>query len=724
MENVNFNWINFYMEFADKLLPYATDRKPLIEKIKNIYDSINMRLPKLDEDNNIIDIDPFTVYGLFNKGITNANRIAIIQGFAKEFSITAAIPESFDGIPVLNNMAATFYYFGEDRETDDIENLWRVFVAALKYASTHDESDKATFIKYYDVALLQKGIKWNLTMALYWIRPYEYINLDARNRWFIYDMKKLPEEFIESIEDRDIVPSGAEYLRLCNECHTILQKNGYTYTNFPELSAEAWIVSEKVNEENRTQEKLRINAGEAIGDKDVHTIHYWIYTPGYGAVKWDDFYEEGIMGIARQSIGNLGAYTSRTEMQQAMQQYYAENPDPTVKATTFKSASLETWQFVHELKPGDIIFAKRGKKTIIGRGVVSSDYIYDTTRSDEYKNIRKVTWTHKGEWEHPGQAITKVLTDVTSYTEYVAEINALFENDVEEDIEEAAIEYPAYTADNFLEEVYMSESKYKKLVNLLKVKKNVIMQGAPGVGKTFAAKRLAYSMMGVKDTSRVMMVQFHQSYSYEDFIMGFRPASTGFELKKGPFYTFCKKAELDLENDYFFIIDEINRGNLSKIFGELFMLIENDKRGVSLQLLYSDEKFSVPANVYIIGMMNTADRSLAMLDYALRRRFAFFEFVPAFDTEGFCQYRQSKGNKKFDNIITAIEKLNVAIEEDETLGRGFRIGHSYFCTDKEIDDMWLDAVITYEIVPLLNEYWFDEPSKVRDWERILREAIQ
>ena len=250
------------------------------------------------------------------------------------------------------------------------------------------------------------------------------------------------------------------------------------------------------------------------------------------------------------------------------------------------------------------------------------------------------------------------------------------------------------------------------------------MQGAPGVGKTFAAKRLAYSMMGVKDSSRVMMVQFHQSYSYEDFIMGFRPASTGFELKKGPFYNFCKKAEMDIENDYFFIIDEINRGNLSKIFGELFMLIENDKRGVSLQLLYSDEKFSVPANVYIIGMMNTADRSLAMLDYALRRRFAFFEFSPAFDTEGFRQYRQEKNNKKFDNLIAAIEKLNVAIENDETLGRGFRIGHSYFCTENSIDDMWLNAVITYEIIPLLNEYWFDEPSKVRDWEYSLREAIR
>ena len=376
------------------------------------------------------------------------------------------------------------------------------------------------------------------------------------------------------------------------------------------------------------------------------------------------------------------------------------------------------------MKPGDIVFVKKGMHRVVGRGVVTSDYMFDASRSDEYKNIRQINWTNKGEWNHPGQAVMKTLTDITSYTDYVEKLKALFEDEAVEEIEEVEVQYPVYTAEDFLDEVYMSESDYHLLVNLLKNKKNVIMQGAPGVGKTFAAKRLAYSMMGVKDSSRVMMVQFHQSYSYEDFIMGFRPASTGFELKKGPFYSFCKTAETDIENDYFFIIDEINRGNLSKIFGELFMLIENDKRGVSLQLLYSDEKFSVPANVYIIGMMNTADRSLAMLDYALRRRFAFFEFSPAFETDGFRAYRQGKNNKKFDNLIAAIEKLNIAIESDDALGRGFRIGHSYFCTESKIDDMWLNAVITYEIIPLLNEYWFDEPSKVRDWEYALREAIR
>ena len=297
--------------------------------------------------------------------------------------------------------------------------------------------------------------------------------------------------------------------------------------------------------------------------------------------------------------------------------------------------------------------------------------MYDEKRSDGYRHIRRVDWTHNGEWSHPGQAVMKTLTDITAYTEYVEKLKAIFEDQSEEDVEEEERSYPLYTPGDFLEEVFMPEEDYDRLVDILQSKKNVILQGAPGVGKTFAAKRLAYSIMGVKDIDRVMMVQFHQSYSYEDFIMGFRPSATGFELKKGTFYNFCKKAEIDTGNDYFFIIDEINRGNLSKIFGELFMLIENDKRGISLQLLYSDEKFAVPENVYIIGMMNTADRSLAMLDYALRRRFAFFEIRPGFETEGFRKYRMGINNEKFNRLISCVENLNNVISADESLGDGF-----------------------------------------------------
>ena len=254
-------------------------------------------------------------------------------------------------------------------------------------------------------------------------------------------------------------------------------------------------------------------------------------------------------------------------------------------------------------------------------------------------------------------------------------------------------------------------------------KKNLIVEGAPGVGKTFLAKRLAYSIMGEKDINRVMMVQFHQSYSYEDFVMGYRPSKEGFDLRQGSFYQFCKKAEEDSENDYFFIIDEINRGNLSKIFGELFMLIENDKRGDKnkIQLLYSNELFFIPKNVHIIGLMNTSDRSLAMIDYALRRRFAFFDLKPGFSSDGFINYQYELNDERFDKLVLALKELNEEIKNDESLGEGFRIGHSYLSNLKDCEN--LDFIVEYELIPLLKEYWFDEPDKVKIWSDKLRSVI-
>ena len=281
-----------------------------------------------------------------------------------------------------------------------------------------------------------------------------------------------------------------------------------------------------------------------------------------------------------------------------------------------------------------------------------------------------------------------------------------------------------YKKENFLNEVFMTDEQYNQLTALLRRKKNVILSGAPGVGKTFIAERLAYSILGAKDKRKIEMIQFHQSYSYEDFIMGYRPKESGFELKEGIFYTFCRRAERDRQHDYFFLIDEINRGNLSKIFGELFMLLESDKRGKELKMIYCDESFSIPDNVYIIGMMNTADRSLALLDYALRRRFAFFEVEPGFETKGFKEYQSSAANKRLDQLISCVKNLNNAVASDDSLGEGFRIGHSYFLTEEGVSDEWLDSVVEFELIPLLKEYWFDEPDKVKDWSEKLRSAVK
>lgn len=270
-----------------------------------------------------------------------------------------------------------------------------------------------------------------------------------------------------------------------------------------------------------------------------------------------------------------------------------------------------------------------------------------------------------------------------------------------------------YTKKDFLDEVFISEAKYDEMYAVLMRKQNIILQGAPGVGKTFAAKRLAYSIMGAKNDDHIQFVQFHQNYSYEDFVEGYRPAASGFVRTDGIFKRFCIDAADAPDEKFFFIIDEINRGNLSKIFGELLMLIEKDYRGQAATLPYSGRSFTVPKNLYIIGMMNTADRSLAMIDYALRRRFSFVDMEPGFDTDGFKEYMSSKGSSTMKALVEEVKQLNVDIKEK--LGKGFCIGHSYFVFDEPCSDELLKKIVNYDILPMLAEYWFDDEEQYEMW---------
>lgn len=282
-----------------------------------------------------------------------------------------------------------------------------------------------------------------------------------------------------------------------------------------------------------------------------------------------------------------------------------------------------------------------------------------------------------------------------------------------------------YTKEDFMNEAYIPEEKYDQMVSRLARKKNIIMQGAPGVGKSFLAKRLAYSLIGRKDEDKVAMVQFHQSYAYEDFVMGFRPNEKGgFDLEKGIFYSFCRKAKDHPDSPYFFVIDEINRGNLSKIFGELMLLIEVDKRSkkYAMPTTYSKELFYIPENLFIIGLMNTADRSLALMDYALRRRFSFIEIEPAFG-KAFNKYTSKFKGTKLDNVINVVMQINEDITNDEALGRGFRIGHSYFSNLTDASDEELMDIVECELAPLIEEYWVENPKKIVAYIKQLREAI-
>lgn len=695
-----FQWTNFYMELASKLLEYRNKRQDLLDILKDIYKTLDMDYPFMEKgEEDYDDICPFTVFASFNKGIKDESRIALLEEFAKHFSVKAEVPKNFDGIPVVMPLNAWFFAYKKNRQDDDIDNLWDFFAKSLTYADNNSAKAREDFIEGYNMVIKQQGVKWNITIGLYWIRPYTFMSLDSVSRDFVQHIDNAPQDFANTIAGlKDNVPDGETYLSICQMAKAAFYNEDFPYESFPDLSYGAWLHSKE----------------DKVDKVDPKGKNYWIYSPGENASKWEEFYKDGIMGIGWDDLPDLKRFKSIEKLKEKMKELYKSEKKP-----TYNNSCI--WQFANEVKVGDIIFARNGLSKIVGRGVVTSDYIYDDKRED-YKHIRKVNWTDKGEWKLERKTARYPLY-IANRSDYLKMLQDLFPNEGSETPPTKSI-YEPYTKEDFLNEVYMDEDAYTTLANLLDKKLNIILQGAPGVGKTFVAKRLAYSLMGEKDDSRVAMVQFHQSYSYEDFIQGYRPSKDGFELVDGVFYKFCKQAEEDLNRLYFFIIDEINRGNLSKILGELMMLIENDKRGERIKMLYSDEYFSVPKNVHIIGMMNTADRSLALMDYALRRRFAFFDFPPAFESQGFKNYLEEKNSPKLNKLITGVLSLNNAIKDDESLGEGFRIGHSYFCSDDDITDNWLKSVVEYEIIPLIKEYWFDEPSKVLNWSSILRDAIK
>ncbi|MBN6204767.1 AAA family ATPase [Staphylococcus saprophyticus] len=711
---IDITWVDFYKEFAEKLLEYHENRKGLIEKIKKVYIMTEIKLPTLERNNDLTDIDPFTVFGLFNKSsLSLSNKIKILKAIAELFEIKADLPNSFESIPTVNNMGATFYYFKGDRNADDIDELWRLFKSALEFAKYPTTASQEKFIEYFDKVMSKKGIhNSKLTSGLYWIAPEKFINLDSRSRWYIYESGEITGEIINKLPIINGKLSGEVYIEIIVNIQNYLSSRETMIDNFIKLSYEAWRYSEEINLQKKNKD-IEIETTDA--DKDVESMNYWMFSPGSQAVNWDAFYEKGIMSIGWEELEDFSMYMSRGDMKEKIQEINGNT-------NSYINITNAIWQFTNEMKIGDIVYVKKGQKQIIGWGIVTSEHEYHPRQ--EFKNIRTIEWKDKGEWITSIKPAPKTLTNITPYNDFVENLKILFEEDKVDIEDETEASLPTYDRKHFLNDVFMEEEDYLKLVNLLRRKKNVILQGAPGVGKTFVAKRLAYSMMGLKDKKRVQMVQFHQNYSYEDFVMGFRPTESGFELRKGTFYNFCKRAENDIENDYFFIIDEINRGNLSKILGELFMLIENDKRGTELQLLYADEKFSVPPNIYILGMMNTADRSLAMLDYALRRRFAFYNMTTGFMTTGFSSYQEKLASAKFDSLIQCILNLNSEIKRDESLGEGFIIGHSYFCNLSNVTDYELENIVEYEIIPLINEYWFDEPDKVDSWSGKLRGAIQ
>ena len=399
----------------------------------------------------------------------------------------------------------------------------------------------------------------------------------------------------------------------------------------------------------------------------------WMYAPGQKAMYWDAFYQEGVMALGWDDLGDFNDFRTLQDFRLALDQTMNSGRDQGQNARM-------CFDFTYTMRPGDIVYVKRGLRVIVGRGIVEGDYAYDAERKT-YAHFRKVRWTDRGEWPWPEQLPLKTLTEWTNYPDELKAIEALFTpspagSDPSPLPVIPSAQREAFTIDNACAGLFMERETVAQLLRTWHAKKNLIIQGAPGVGKSFLARRFAYALMGYKDPTRLRTVQFHQSYGYEDFVQGYRPTGTGFALRDGVFLTFCKRALNDPNERYVFIIDEINRGNLSKILGELMLLIEADKRhsdwGVKLAYAErAEERFYVPENVFILGLMNTADRSLAVVDYALRRRFSFATVTPAFSSPAFRSHLKAMGVEGAvrDKLIERMLALNEAIATDTTRSR-------------------------------------------------------
>lgn len=897
LDNHIFTWIPFYEEFATKLIAYKNNREELLEIIKGCFDDLPFEYPFREQGReDYDDIDPFTVFGSFNKGMRDETRIAIIRKYKEAFSVVADVPRDFKGVPVLMNMSAWFFACKANREENDIENLWHLFETALVYANG-DTSKEQEFIDVYNQVITQRQVKWNITIGLYWVRPKSFLSLDSVSRTYLPEFN--PPVGL-SISTREL-PDGRRYLhdiksleRSFNHEHTMakrfyeLSQKAFEFASnkeecdsvtttkildiiedyklnfstidkqerykweaikqykdnwdinapdFTEMLEKAFAktfnllaagqyyplrmlkeISAEHPEEIRGLFKMLYDESLPLSSRfddfragfdifvkernlnhyqDLHAISVYLafeYPEKYYIYKysvWTDFLKnisepipstKGKHETFKIESSNkicdaiLDIVTKDSDLCSMSESRLDSNcyPDSTYRMLAFDimfygshhkaNESDNWWPTLEEYNPN--LSTEDWKKYILEielpdhpspmqmlkammelGGEVSCKKIADIYGGTPYRYVGGATNLGRrikkyfnlppcmdGEQERyfpfpflgkngaEGEYIYKLRPELF---EALCEIDlsnvSPYYNAENDEMESSEKTIEVYTKSDFLNDVYISEEKYDTCVSRLKCKKNLILQGAPGVGKTFTARRLAWSIMGIKDDGRVKFVQFHQSYSYEDFIMGYKPAGNGFSLEKGVFYDFCIKAKEDADNDYFFIIDEINRGNMSKIFGELLLLLENDYRGMEITLAYDKKPFSVPENLYIIGMMNTADRSLAMIDYALRRRFSFIEMTPGFDSDGFETYQSTIRNPVLGKLIGRIKALNADIENDASLGKGFCIGHSYFCNlDTDCTDAVLKEIVEFDIIPMLEEYWFDDEAKAKTWSNDLR----
>ena len=692
MNEATFIWNEIYEEFATKLLEYKNDRKNLISKLQNVYEEIDMKLSKMESNGEILDIDPFTIFGLFNKGITDDNRKRILGEIAKQFNLKNKVPFSFEGIPLVNNLRSTFFNFAEERGENDINNLWEVFESAIRYADNPTQGNKLKIESTYNNVIKQKGIQWNITMGLYWIRPNTYINLDSKNREFIIKQKILPEQFIKEVNQFKNVPNGEQYIQLCDLLLEKIKDGQYGYRDFKELSFIAY--ERNMSVDTVTQHNTQNT------DIAKNTILYG--PPGTGKTYNTVMYAVAIIENKKLEEIKKENYT------EVIDRYNKYKEDGLIEFTTFHQ-SYGYEEFIEGIKP--VIHSDEEDETDIQYEVVPGLFkkfcdiagkpILRKEKCDIGINESPTIWKISLEGSGENSTRTECMKNEhirIGYDEYGREITNLFKgaagrhilnyfiNDMSiGDIVMSCYDCNTVDAIGVVTGEYEWHDEYAQYKRLRKV--NWIVKGIKeNIIKINNGSRLSnptvYKLR--MDLSDVM--EIIEKYSKNTIEV---------EEKK---------------KNHVFIIDEINRGNISKIFGELITLIEPTKRigqteGQKVRLPYSQKLFGVPNNVYLIGTMNTADRSIATIDTALRRRFNFKEMLPDEEVlDGI--YVEDVSIK--DIFIKINKRITVLFDREHTLG------HAYFLPLKGAPTIeTLADIFENSIIPLLQEYFYEDYEKIR-----------